>query len=184
MHVARNCRLIQGAGQDGINKLVTTFLSTHPNVSKRQAEIKINEVAVKEKRAEDKYIIWHLRPEYEPFVNMTPEEAVIAAASLPPSEVSATTSSAKKRKAEPEAEEENGHGSPAGTNGAAAGAGGEKEPRRYKRAFGFFVKEKRAEAEAQLGSSASVSALFVYSQSCCMLVVLKLCFSVLSASNM
>lgn len=27
------CKLIQGAGQDGINKLVTTFLTTHPNVS-------------------------------------------------------------------------------------------------------------------------------------------------------
>lgn len=115
---------------------------------------------MKEKRPEDKYIIWHLRPEYEQFVHMSPEEAVAAAAALPPSENTASatagTSSAKKRKAETAepAEEENGHGSPAGVSN---GAGGEKEPRRYKRAFGFFVKDKRAEAEAQLGSTASVS---------------------------
>ena len=139
------CKLIQSAKQDGINKLVATFLQAHPNVSKRQAEIRINEAAVKEKRPEDKYIVWHLREEYEKFLHMTPEEAVAAAASLPPSE---TQASAKKRKAE-EDDEPAHHGTPGGEDG--------KEPRRFKRAFGFFVKAKRAEAEAQLGASASVT---------------------------
>jgi len=140
------CKLIQSAKQDGINKLVATFLAAHPNVSKRQAEIRINEAAVKEKRPEDKYIVWHLREEYEKFLHMTPEEAVAAAVHLPPSE---TTASAKKRKVEDD-EEPAHHGTPGG------GEDG-KEPRRFKRAFGFFVKAKRAEAEAQLGASASVT---------------------------
>ena len=153
-----------------------TFLSTHENVSKRQAEIKINELAVKEKRETDKYIIWHIRPEFEKYLHMTSSEAIAAAANAAPSSqqtvVSAASSSAssstgagaaatssqsstvaggsanaKKRKTEEVEEAETTTG----------GAGGEvKEPRRYKRAFGFFVKAKRAEAESQLGESASV----------------------------
>jgi hypothetical protein len=150
-------RLVQTAGQDGINKLVTSFLVNHPGVSKRQAEIKINEVAIKEKRPEDKYIIWHIRPDYEKFLNMTEEEAVVAAAGMTPTEPAA---SAKKRKKE-EVEEANGgalaENAPAAESSGAVPPGFEgKEPKRYKRAFGFFVKAKRADAEAQLGTSASV----------------------------
>lgn len=145
------CKLIQAAKQDGINKLVATFLQSYPNVSKRQAEIRINEAAVKEKRPEDKYIVWHLRDEYEKFLHMTPEEAVAAAAHLPPSE--GAPASAKKRKVE-EHDEETAHGS--ATPGA---AGDVKEPKKYKRSFGFFVKAKRGEAEAQLGAGATQEAL-------------------------
>jgi hypothetical protein len=150
-------RLVQTAGQDGINKLVASFLVNHPGVSKRQAEIKINEVAVKEKRPEDKYIIWHIRPDYEKFLNMTEEEAVVAAAGMTPTEPAA---SAKKRKKE-DTEETNGGGlaenAPAAESTGAVPPGFEgKEPKRYKRAFGFFVKAKRSDAEAQLGTSASV----------------------------
>ena len=144
------CKLIQAAKQDGINKLVATFLQSYPNVSKRQAEIRINEAAVKEKRPEDKYIVWHLRDEYEKFVHMTPEEAVAAAANLPPSE--GAPASAKKRKVEEHEEETQGSATP-------GAAGDAKEPKKYKRSFGFFVKAKRGEAEAQLGAGASQEAL-------------------------
>ena len=148
------CRIIQSAGQDGINKLVTTFLSSHENVSKRQAEIKINELAVKEKRPEDKYIIWHIRPEFERYLHMSSSDAMSASSSSSSSSSSGAAdvgSSAKKRKNDDTEDA-----------GEAAGSGGAKEPRRYKRAFGFFVKSKRAEAEAQLGTSASVSRLGLF----------------------
>ena len=85
------CRLIQAAQQTGISTLVDRFLQSYPEVSRRQTEIRINEVAVKEKRPEDKYIVWHLRDEYEKFVHMTPEEAV-AAASVPHSALSTGSS--------------------------------------------------------------------------------------------
>ena len=147
------CKLIHNAKQDGINKLVATFLQSYPSVSKRQAEIRINEAAVKEKRPEDKYIVWHLRDEYEKFLHMTPEEAVAAAAHLAPAE--SVPASAKKRKAEDGEEADTpAHGN---GNGASTPGGADKEPKRYKRAFGFFVKAKRAEAEAQLGATASVT---------------------------
>ena len=153
-------RLIQSAGQDGINKLVAGFLAKHPKVSKRQAEIKINELAVKEKRADDKYIVWHVRPEYQQFIDMTPEEAAVAAASIVPSE--APTSAKKRKKAEMN-DDEDGEGEGAAANSASLEGFSGKEPKRYKRAFGFFVKAKRADAEAQLGTSASVSACFILS---------------------
>ncbi|KAJ1428851.1 hypothetical protein B484DRAFT_65129 [Ochromonadaceae sp. CCMP2298] len=119
------CQVVAAAGSDGINKLVETFRTKHEGVSKRQAEIKVNEVAVKEKRPDDKYIVWHLKPDYEKFKDMTPEEAEKAC--MGGGKVEGVSSSGKKRKAE---------------------EGGDKEPRRFKRAFGHFVKAKRAETDA------------------------------------
>jgi hypothetical protein len=158
-------RLVQAAGQDGINKLIANFLANHPGISKRQAEIKINEVAVKEKREHDKYIIWHVRDEYQPFLNMTEDEAVSAAAGLDRSELAATASSGKKRKKEDAAAMEDGAQSADAMDVVPPGFEG-KEPKRYKRAFGFFVKAKRAEAEAQLGASAAVRCVFVCAWAC------------------
>ena len=165
-------RIIHNAGQDGINKLVTTFLATHEGVSKRQAEIKINELAVKEKRPEDKYIIWHIRPEFERYLHMTSSEAAAAGAAA--AGASATSSAAangaaevgassKKRKKEETDDADGGDaptpngGAHSNGNGSAAAAATAKEPKKYKRALGYFVKAKRAEAAEQLGDAAVVS---------------------------
>ncbi len=52
--------LIAAAGADGINKVVERFVAIHPTISKRQVEIKIMEVAMKEKRPTDiTKVHWH-----------------------------------------------------------------------------------------------------------------------------
>jgi hypothetical protein len=46
-------RLISKSGPDGIAKVVSQFIANHPTISKRQVEIKIAEIGIKEKRADD-----------------------------------------------------------------------------------------------------------------------------------
>ena len=41
------------SGPDGMAKVIATFTQDHPSCSKRQVEIKISEIAVKEKRPGD-----------------------------------------------------------------------------------------------------------------------------------
>ena len=45
-----NChvRIINTAGPDGIQKIIKLFVEKHPSIPKRQVEIKINEVAIKD----------------------------------------------------------------------------------------------------------------------------------------
>ena len=45
--------MLQGAGADGMSKVVNNFFAEYPSVSKRQTELKIAEIAVKEKREDD-----------------------------------------------------------------------------------------------------------------------------------
>lgn len=54
--------LVRG-GADGVTKIVSEFYGRYAKdgVSKRQTEMKINEIAVKEKREEDARPVWHLR---------------------------------------------------------------------------------------------------------------------------
>ncbi len=49
------CSLLVSAGADGIAKVVDKFISNHAAYPKRQIELKINEIAVKEKRDDDPY---------------------------------------------------------------------------------------------------------------------------------
>ena len=46
-------RLVKKAGPDGVSKVVNEFTANHPEMSKRQTEIRIVEVAVKEKQEMD-----------------------------------------------------------------------------------------------------------------------------------
>lgn len=46
-------RILIKAGPDGIVKVVTSFLQLHPSISKRQIELKVAEIAIKEKRPSD-----------------------------------------------------------------------------------------------------------------------------------
>jgi len=54
--------LVRG-GADGVTKIVGEFYGRYAKdgVSKRQTELKINEIAIKEKREEDARPVWHLR---------------------------------------------------------------------------------------------------------------------------
>jgi hypothetical protein len=45
--------MLLAAGTEGVAKVVTKFVELYPAVSKRQTEMKITEIAVKEKRASD-----------------------------------------------------------------------------------------------------------------------------------
>ncbi len=122
-------RLLTEAGPDGISKVVDRFVELHSTFSKRQVELKINELAVKEKQQSDACKVWHIRPEFQTYLNSSETTANME---TPPKLT-------KKRKAEEE--------DPSNS----------KEPKKYKRAFGFFVKAMRQEAEAKLGPTASVS---------------------------
>jgi len=51
------CRLVKEAGPDGVNKVIEKFVTNHPFAPKRQVEIKINEIAVKEKRTNDTKLV-------------------------------------------------------------------------------------------------------------------------------
>lgn len=46
-------RMLKRAGPDGMSKVVNEFTTNHPEISKRQTELKVFEVAVKEKQHDD-----------------------------------------------------------------------------------------------------------------------------------
>lgn len=136
-------RLLQAAGPDGISKVVEKFIGSHPLFAKRQVELKINEIAVKEKRENDSCKVWHIKPEFLRFVD---------------------PSGAAPKKAEDEMSNEGG-GKRKSLSGSAESPPSKKmkkdvpseEPKKYKRAFGFFVRAKRSEAEKRVGQDGSVS---------------------------
>jgi len=164
------CRIVSTAGSDGINKVVTTFMAIQGNVSKRQIEIKINEIAVKEKRPEDYYIVWHLRDEYVKYLKMTGEQAAAAIASenaskkrkvtdISPSTDSSAKDLAAKNTTKGGASDPKSASKDGGVQLKMSDGGPSsslKEPKRYKKAFGFFVKAMREKAEKQLGPNAEV----------------------------
>lgn len=45
--------MLKRAGPDGMSKVVNEFTNNHPEISKRQTELKVFEVAVKEKQQDD-----------------------------------------------------------------------------------------------------------------------------------
>jgi len=166
------CRIVSSAGSDGINKVVNTFMAMQGNVSKRQIEIKINEIAVKEKRPEDYYIVWHLRDEYAKYLKMTGEQAAAAIASetankkrkatdaSPSADTStkelASKSTTKGGAAEPKSASKDGGAQQKQKLDDGGPSSALKEPKRFKTAFGFFVKVMREKAEKQLGPNAEV----------------------------
>ncbi len=56
--------MVEAAQSTGMEKLVNRFVSKHPEVSKRQAEKKIQEIAVKKKLTGESMPHWSLRPEF------------------------------------------------------------------------------------------------------------------------
>jgi hypothetical protein len=64
--------LIKGS-KDGMARVVEEFVSQHPTISKRQTEMKIQELCVKEKRTGDTIKCWHVKPEFEYYVSSGPK---------------------------------------------------------------------------------------------------------------
>jgi hypothetical protein len=59
--------------------------------------------------------------------------------------------SQQKRKRDDDEDDEEDEDTQKGSKGS---SGSKKEPKKFKRAFGFFVKAKRADAEARIGNPA------------------------------
>lgn len=146
------CRLLKSAGPDGITKVVEKFVARHPVFAKRQVEIKIGELAVKEKKGDDACKVWHIKPEFVRYLDESSEcdaPDLSSAVELesgkrrPTADVDPNLQSASKRARKDE------ESSPVAMPAVS-------EPKKFKRAFGFFVKAKRPEAEAHLGPDASV----------------------------
>ena len=159
-------RLLKAAGADGIGKIINAFYANHPHIPKRQVELKIADIAIKEKRpgGADK-IIWYVLPEYEKYLHM---ENFESSSSEPPEKPAKPAAKNKKEKAATTttttnpvvvAEEEPSSGSkpkaakrPRESDTPSVATSSEPSmPKKFKRAFGFFVKAKKAEAEKALG---------------------------------
>jgi hypothetical protein len=151
--------MLKKAGPDGVGKVVNEFTAVHPELSKRQTEMKIAEVAVKEKKGDDVKQVWHIRPEFEHYLTMenfydgqAPAQPAKGAKSGPKEKASSSSSSsggAAKRKREDD--DDDGDSGPKGKGGSTPTGG--REPKKAKHAFGFFVKAKRAEAEVEVGDA-------------------------------
>ena len=154
-------RLIIAAGISGIASIVKDFVSNHSEISKRQCEIKIGEIAEKEKRAGDTTKVWHLKPEFEYLLNNKSTNSA----------KEATDSSQKKKSTPGEKRKREDDKTPPVTPATkkkavipsssasvslektpvavSVGTSGDVlvPPRKYKRAFGHFVRIKRSEVE-------------------------------------
>jgi hypothetical protein len=155
-------RLLKSSGNDGINKVIAQFLTNHPSYAKRQIEMKINEVAVKEKRGDDRLQVWHINPEFQQYLEMenfdmdeinepqvsAPKPKKVKASNAEKSEGKGTIDSFFPSKSQKRKLDDSQSSDKAG-NGASSSSidATPKEPKKLKRAFGFFVKAKRAEAE-------------------------------------
>jgi hypothetical protein len=147
-------RYIVEAGGDGIAKIVERFVDVCNDVPKRQIEFKINELAYKERRETDSKPTWYIKSEFEQWlkpVNDVPRSAkksnASASASTTPNASTPGSSKTPKRKRDEKDGESDHEQQPTSTV---------KAPKKFKRAFGLFVKDFRDEAEKQLGDVAQV----------------------------
>lgn len=58
-------KLLVASQAMGISGVVAQFVAKHPTISKRQIELKIAEIAVKEKHEKDPTKVWHIRPDFQ-----------------------------------------------------------------------------------------------------------------------
>ena len=62
------CKILIDNPSDGLHKCVSKFMLKYPEFTKRQVELKINEIAVKEKKANDTRQVWHIKSEYQHYL--------------------------------------------------------------------------------------------------------------------
>jgi hypothetical protein len=146
------------AGYDGITKVVTQFVAKYPHISKRQTELKIGELAVKEKQDDDKGKVWHIRPQFAQFLDM---ENFVESEVASPAPVAADEKKRKSNVGVPSAEAPKKKKATAvavETPAAVPASSASKrkreeeleEPKKYKNAFNIFVKSVRMSAEEEL----------------------------------
>jgi hypothetical protein len=98
--------MLVASGPDGINKVIDKFIEKFSNYSKRQVEIKINEIAVKEKREDDNIKVWHIKPEFEYFLHM--EEKAPSPSAVPAAPPADRKKPGPKKKVKTEGEDDGG----------------------------------------------------------------------------
>lgn len=138
-------RIILDSGADGVLKVVERFHERHDSYPKRQIELAIEKLATKDKRENDSSKVWYIRPEYQHFVKFSQ------------SATKAESGSSKKRARDDAFEP----GSPEQGSAPSSSSKPPKDPKKFKRAFGFFVKDKRVEAERRLGADSEVRAILL-----------------------
>lgn len=110
--------------------------------------------------------MWHIRPEFEHFLNEensydgpgSTNSATVHKGGRPAGKEKEVKNSqgqgqgqgqTKRKRDDDDDEEDEEDNSKNGGKGISGGS--KKEPKKFKRAFGFFVKAKRADAESQIG---------------------------------
>ena len=139
-------RMLVKAGYDGITKVVNQFVTKYPTMSKRQIELKIGELAVKEKHDEDKGKVWHIRPQFAHYLQIENFDETEGIPPAPSSTNAAAIDSEKKSKKKKETPLVAFDSANSKRKREDDGA----EPKKYKTAFNIFVKAVRADAEAEL----------------------------------
>ena len=119
---------------DGVLKCVGRFMIKYPEFAKRQVELKINEIAVKEKRANDAKQIWHIKNEYQHYLTMDTSYTTTGAPSKKTDGVNAGGDTEIK----------------SSSSSASQHKGDGDKPKKKKTAFGIFVKENKAQAEEEV----------------------------------
>jgi len=144
---------------DAREKIVLEFLKTHPQVSKRQVEAKLAEIALKERRGTER--AWWLKPEYEAqYFAQRPESAPAAgSASAGTADADASSSSSSngassESQAELSTDAASSSSSSSTSSTVAAGPTGEL-PRPAHSAKALFRKHHLPDVKQALGPSAS-----------------------------
>jgi len=155
------CRILIKAGPDGIVKVVSSFLQLHPSISKRQIELKVAEIAIKEKRPSDTTKIWHIRKEFEHYLNGAPKKldssakkrkkSVDGSASTPSASTSVSASNEEVNTPNKRAKNQTPQVQP---DDREVGSEDRKSKQgKNKSAFAFFVRANRIQVEQELGPS-------------------------------
>ncbi|CAM9745440.1 unnamed protein product [Chrysoparadoxa australica] len=71
-------RLVARSGSKGLDRLVTEFVSSHTDISKRQVELRVQEIGFKEKRQGDTRESWYIRPAFQKHLEGEEKEAAPA----------------------------------------------------------------------------------------------------------
>lgn len=143
--------IVLKAGADGLAKIVNEFMQRFPGqVSKRQVEMKVQQIAHKEKNESDPgRPRWALKPEC---INM--QELAVDLPPLPPVDLSATPVKSEGGGAEKRKRSE---------GGAAEGASDEraalKEPKKPRNAVTLYLSEVKESVKRELGPDATNDAI-------------------------
>ena len=87
--------MLKSAGTDAKDKITNAFYANHPHISKRQVELKIDEIAIKRRDDACKKICWYVQPDFEKYLDM--ENFENGTPTVPKMPVKPTSSSKKEK---------------------------------------------------------------------------------------